>query len=116
MVIRTTGPSRSQNASLATIEATSAPHPHACGFSSTVNSRLVAATEASTVAMSRGTRLRRSITVASMPSPASRSAAANARGTISPSATTVQSLPSRSTLAVPSVSTISPSGTSSFDA
>ena len=41
VVIRTIGPSRFQNASSATIEATSAPHPQACGFSSTVNSRPV---------------------------------------------------------------------------
>ena len=39
-----------------------------------------------------------------------------ARGTIRPSATTVQAPPSRSTFAVPRRSTISPSGTSSFDA
>ena len=55
-------------------------------------------------------------TVASTPSAANRSAAARARGTISPRATTVQSPPARRTFAVPRRSTISPSGTSSFDA
>ena len=42
------------------------------------------------------------------------SAASSARGTISASATMVQSPPARRIFAVPSVSTISPSGTSPF--
>ena len=55
-----------------------------------------------------------SSTSAAMPSCARRSAASIARGTMAASATIVASVPSRSTLAVPSWSTISPSGTSAF--
>ncbi len=112
VVIRTTGPSRSKNASSATIEATSAPHPQSRGFSSTVTKRPVFATDARIVVASSGTSDRTSITSASIPSRASRSAASRAFGTIAPSAQIVTSLPGRSTLAEPSRSTISPSGTS----
>ena len=45
VVMRTIGPSRSQKASSATIEAISAPQPQSRGFSSTVKSRPVFATE-----------------------------------------------------------------------
>ena len=63
--------------------------------------------------VSSGTKLRRSTTVHSTPyDDASSSAAATARGTIAASATIVASPPSRTTFALPSSSTISPSGTS----
>ena len=58
-----------------------------------------------------GTRVRRSMTSAEMPSTASRSAASRARGTIKASATIVQSVPSRTIRASPSFPTTSPSGT-----
>ncbi len=55
------------------------------------------------------------MTVASMPCCSFKiSAAFSARGTMSASATIVTSLPSRSTLALPSSMTCSPSGTSPF--
>ena len=63
--------------------------------------------------VSSGTSERTSITSQSMPCSAlSLSAASSARGTISASARMVASLPGRRIFAVPSVSTISPSGTS----
>ena len=108
VVMRTIGPSRSQNASSATIEATSAPHPHRRGFSSTVKSRLVLATDSRMQSVSSGTSDRTSMTSASIPSAASCSAASSARGTIRASATIVTSLPSLTILAVPSSSTMSP--------
>ena len=78
--------------------------------------RPVAETSRNIVVMSSGTRDRTSTTVHSIPVLASSSAAASVLGTIAPSATTVASDPLRSTFAEPSVSTISPSGTSIFDA
>ena len=117
VVIRTGGPVRLPNASSTAIETISAPHPHSRGFSSTVNSLPVLVTSARIVAVSRGTRLRTSTTLQSMPcSPASRSAACVARRTIAPSARIVASRPSRSTVARPSSSTISPSSTSPLTA
>ena len=114
VVIRTTGPSRLQKHSSATIDTISAPHPHSRGFSSTVNSRPVLATSRRIVWVSSGTKLRTSTTVVSMPAPARCSAACMALGTIAARARIVASPPWRSTRAVPSVSTISPSGTSAF--
>ena len=111
--MRIAGPVSVPNASSATIETISAPQPHSRGFSSTVNSRPVLATSARIVRVSSGTSDRTSMTVASMPSSAdSFSAAASARGTIAASARIVASPPWRSTLARPSSSVISPSGTS----
>ena len=52
-------------------------------------------------ALSSGTSVRGSITSAEMPSDASASAAASARGTMPPMATMVASLPSRFTSATP---------------
>jgi hypothetical protein len=111
--MRIAGPVSAPNASSATIETISAPQPHSRGFSSTVNSRPVLVTSARIVRVSSGTSDRTSMTVASMPSSAdSFSAAASARGTIAASARIVASPPWRSTLARPSSSVISPSGTS----
>src|SRR5690606_11120859 len=115
VVIRTIGPSRSQNSSSATIDAISAPHPQSRGFSSTVTRRPVCATSSRIVCVSSGTSERTSTTVARMPCSFSRiSAACIARGTISASAAIVTSSPRRSTFALPSGSTCSPSGTSPF--
>ena len=111
-MIRTIGPSRSKKRSSATIEATSAPQPHSRGLSSTVTNRPVLPTDSKIVVASSGTSERTSMTSASMPSPASASAASNDLGTIAPSAAIVTSDPSRSTFAEPSRSTTSPSGTS----
>ena len=70
---------------------------------------------ASTVWVSSGTSERRSTTVAAMRCcAASICAAWSARGTIAASATMVMSPPRRNTLALPSGSTCSPSGTSPF--
>ena len=80
VVIRTIGPSRSKKRSSATIEATSAPQPHSRGLSSTVTNRPVLPTDSRIVVASSGTSDRTSITSASMPSPASPSAASNALG------------------------------------
>ncbi len=111
--MRIAGPVSAPNASSATIETISAPQPHSRGFSSTVNSRPVLVTSARIVRVSSGTSDRTSMTVESMPSSADRrSAAASARGTIAASARMVASPPWRSTLARPSSSVISPSGTS----
>ena len=111
--MRIAGPVSAPNASSATIETISAPQPHSRGFSSTVNSRPVLVTSARIVLVSSGTSDRTSTTVASMPSSAdSFSAAASARGTIAASARIVASPPWRSTLARPSSSMTSPSGTS----
>ncbi len=76
--------------------------------------RPVLATESSSARVSSGTSDRTSITSAEMPSSASRSAASRARGTIRASAAIVASVPSRTTRAVPSSSTISPSGISAL--
>ena len=93
----------------------SPPQPQSRGFSSTVNIRPVAPTSRKIVEVSSGTKERTSTTVQSMPPAASSCAASSALGTMAPSATNVASLPVRSTLAEPNVSTISPSGTSIFD-
>ena len=110
--MRTGGPVSAPYASSATIETISAPQPHSRGFSSTVNSRPVLATSARIVRVSSGTSDRTSTTVTSMPCPDSCSAAVMARGTMAARARIVASRPCRSTLARPSSSTTSPSGTS----
>src|SRR5690606_31107044 len=71
VVMRVGGPSRFQKHSSTTIETISAPHPHSRGFSSTVTRRLVLDTESHSVLASSGTRLRTSMTSASIPSEAS---------------------------------------------
>ena len=82
VVMRTHGPSRSQKASSPTIDAISAPQPQRRGFSSTVKNRPVLVADSRSVLVSSGTRDRTSMTSAEIPSPARRSAASSARGTI----------------------------------
>src|SRR5439155_10080472 len=65
------GASRSSKASSATIAAISPPYPPRLMASCTTSSRCVLRTEPRTVSRSSGTRLRRSMTSASMPSLAS---------------------------------------------
>ena len=77
VVMRTIGPSRSQNSSSATIDAISAPQPHSRGFSSTVTSRPVFATSDRIVCVSSGTSERTSTTVHEMPCSFSRISAAS---------------------------------------
>src|SRR5580765_4899659 len=102
---RRTGASSSSKPSSATSEATVAPQPPWYGFSSATTSRLVRPTDARTVVASRGTRQRRSTTSTETSSAASSSAAASASGTVDARATTVTSVPGRTTAASPSGTT-----------
>ena len=68
------------------------------------------------VSTSSGMIVRRSITSASIPSPASASAASSARGTICPAATSVIASPSRAIRATPKGTKCSPTGTSPLEA
>jgi hypothetical protein len=78
-----------------------------------VNNRLVFSTEARRALVSKGTSDRTSITSTEIPSSCwSRSAASSVRGTMSASAATVASVPSRMIDASPSRATTSNSGTS----
>ena len=77
------------------------PSRRAAGPSSTASSRLVFSTDSTTVAWSSGRRLRRSITSASTPAPASVSAAASASCTPRMTETMVTSAPGRTTRAEP---------------
>jgi hypothetical protein len=94
------------------IDTISAPQPHSRGFSSTVNSG-ASCDRAEIVWVSSGTSERTSITSQSMPCSAfepfrRRQRARHHQG----EREMVASLPGRRIFAVPSVSTISPSGTS----
>ena len=114
--IRTIGASRASTAASATSALISAPMPPIFQASWAMTRRFVLRTERRIVSRSSGARERGSITSTEIPSTASRSATASARWTSQPVATTVASLPSRTTRAVPMGSGSSRSGTFSWTA
>ena len=77
----------------------------------TIRTRFVLSTLANTASMSRGTKVRMSMTSTLIPSPSSSSAAASASCTCQPQVTTVTSSPDRLTSATPSGMTTRPGRT-----
>src|SRR5213080_920401 len=109
---RAIGASRSSKHSSMITHASHAPVDPRIGPSSAMTTRCVRRTESASVARSRGTRLRGSTTSPSMPSSASRRAAARLSCTIRAVAMTVTSRPGRLTSAEPSGTSVSASPTS----
>lgn len=98
---RTTGASSVQNPSSTARAAISAPMPKSRTASCAITSRLVFPREPRTVSQSMGATVRRSTTSTEMPSAASDSATARLSRTMRETLTTVTSVPSRSTFALP---------------
>ena len=92
--------------------AISAPAPPVLCATWVITARPVFRTDSTIVSMSSGASVRGSMISTLMPSAASASAASTARGTIDASATTVTSLPVRTTCASPNGIRYSSSGTS----
>ena len=111
MATRLMGAFRLSKARSAISAAMFAATPQLSWLSSVTTSRPVLRTEASRVPVSSGSSVRGSTTSADMPSFARASAAVTARGTCTPAATMVTSLPSRATNAFPNSVSYSSSGT-----
>src|SRR5690606_6304543 len=115
-VTRSTGAAREWEQRSLTRAATSPPTPPKPAASETTTQRPVLRTDAATVSSSNGTIVRRSTTSTSQPSSsAATSAALSALGTWGPYATSVTSLPSRLTAALPNGSVVTGSSSSAFD-
>jgi hypothetical protein len=98
---RTTGASRFQKPASTARAAISAPTPKSTTASCAITIRFVLANDVSTVSQSSGAIVRRSITSASMPSAASRSATTRLSCAMRENDTIVTSVPVRVTAALP---------------